>query len=92
MATYTNQSKNSAGYTNQSKNTASYTNQAIHAASYTNQGKNTASYTNQSGAGRPWQYNQSGITYNGPTDTNTGQTLYYDLEGIGAVFTNQAKH
>lgn len=92
MATYTNQSKNTASHTNQTKHSAAYTNQTVHAASHTNQGKNSAAYTNQGGAGRPWQYNQSGVTYNGPIDTNTGQTLYYNLEGIGAFFTNQTKH
>lgn len=71
---------------------ATFTNQSKNSATYTNQSKNSAAYTNQGGAGRPWQYNQSGITYNGPTDTITGQLLYYDLEGIGIVFTNQSKN
>jgi hypothetical protein len=46
MATWTNQSKNSASYTNQSKNSASFTNVSKNSASYTNVAKTSSSYTN----------------------------------------------
>ncbi len=69
---------------------ATFTNQTKNAVSVTNLSKNAASPTNQNKYVHPWDYNQSGYSYNQATDPTTGQVIYYNSIGL-TTFSNLAK-
>ena len=69
-------------YTNTSKSSA---------PTYANSNKPSTTWNRYSKAGQGWQYDQEGITYDGPNDVITGLPIYYDSLGTNPTWTNQNK-
>lgn len=70
--------------TNLSKNSAS---------ANANLSKNVATPRRILKAGSAWEYDQPGITYDGPNDANTGLPIFYESVGVAITAqSNLTKH
>lgn len=46
----------------------------------------------KSGNSQGWEYNETNLLYNSPTDPDSGLTIYYNGVGTVSSFTNEVKH
>lgn len=70
---------------------ATFTNQSKNSISPSNQSKTSATFTNTEGFVHPWEYNESGYTYNQVADPVSGQPVYYNSAGL-QTYTNVTKN
>lgn len=71
---------------------STFTNLTKHNVTPVNLSKNSVSFSDRLKSGSAWRYNQPTIKYNGPTETSTGLTVYYNSLGIATTYSNLTKH
>lgn len=71
---------------------ATFTNLSKNSINPSQVSKNSVSTRSNVYTGQGWHYNQPGLTYNGTTDTDTENTVRYNLEGTAISITNLTKN
>ncbi len=61
-------------------------------STFTTLAKNASTLATKLASGLGWYYNQPTIKYNGPTETGTGLTVYYNSLGTAVTMSTTAKH
>ena len=68
-----------------------WTDTTKNSTSWTDATKSTTTFVPEVKTGYGWTYNEEGITYSGALDSNTGNTVFYNSEGVLSRWTNQSK-